>query len=399
MNTSRTWEETDFRDEVVRFVREDIRFQGLAEYLSQVRICWSYFTTRCVAGHGFMFFNPDWWDTLPEETRKAVVFSMAYQLIARHMQRKEGLNPHVFSMASAYAANMETKNMGFTNAGWAWLYDDRFSGWSAESIYLDLMDGDVHVPTFIFENEIPNDIIEEMIEHIMIDEDLDLEDQIKSDEIRSTEAGASYGIGDGTGSVGLDFGIAMTNEVIIGATFEEILDPYMGEPVTTKHRSYKRPSRRSSTGDFILPSRMSKTGEPERLKHLVYLLDVSGSISEEMGKQSNNAVQTIKHILDPELMTVIFYDTQIKLEKTFTDKEKYTPLKVRAGGGTNLGPVYKRLRKLQPEAVLNFTDLQVGIPPEPEWETIWLVPESGVSIPANLYGKVYLIPKKDRKLT
>lgn len=397
MNDSKTWEEVDFRKEVLGFVMTDDRFAGMAEYLSQVKICWSYVTPSATATSGFMFFNPDWWDMLPEETRKAAVFHQAYALVSQHAQRKEGKQPVVFSAASQFVINPIVKEAGFTNEGWDWLYNEEYIGMSVEEVYLNLMEGEVYIPPAVLQNELTAEMYEEMMEDIFEDLDEDLEDFLAEDAIRSREAGAGLGIGATTGTIGLDLNIGTGTEVIVGATYEDILAPYMEVPPDTEKRSYRRPSRRSTNGDFIRPGKVKKKGgAPERLKHIFLLLDVSGSISVEQGKQFNYSAQTIKKTLDPELMTVMFFDTQIKLEKTFSASEAYSPLKVRAGGGTDLRQPYKRIKEIEPEMVMIFTDLQVVIPPEPDWDTIWLVPEKGCHIPDSLYGNVYLIPKRER---
>lgn len=398
-----TWEEVDFRKAVFNMVSTDERFDGMSAYLSGVRICWSYTTASSVSGHGFIFMNPDWWDLLPDETRKSVIFHHGLALLAKHAQRRKGLNTFISSMASQYVINLVLQAEGFTNEGWDWLIDEQFRGWSVESVYAHLIqDLDLEIPSEVIQ-EITQDMLEELIEAILEDDDddMDLDDQIALDDenvIRTIEEGPSFGIGLATGSGGFDLNIGMGQEIIKGATYEEILAPYMetGEP--TMVRSYRRPSRRSSnSSEFILPGRVKKKGDaPERIQHLYLLLDVSGSIGEKQARQFNYSAQTIKKIIDPEMMTVMFFDTEIKLERTFTADQKYTPLKVRAGGGTALGPAYKRIAEIDPELVMIFTDLQVGIPPQPTWDTIWLVPEMNCTVPSNLYGPVYLIPERER---
>ena len=113
-------------------------------------------------------------------------------------------------------------------------------------------------------------------------------------------------------------------------------------------------------------------------------------------KQCHDSIRTLKETLNPEKMTVIFWDTRIVKEQTFTDKEQYGEIRVNAGGGTSLGPVYTRVRAINPEALVIFTDLEVTVPPEPSWETIWLVTSKHDRIPKNIYGDVYLIPKQGK---
>jgi len=400
---SRTWEDVNFRKEVYKIITSDSRFDGMASYLSSVHMCWSYTTANSVSGYGFMFFNPDWWDLLPEETRKTVIFHHGLALLCRHRQRGEGLQPIVFAQASQNVINLVASDEGFTADGWNWTCDHIFTGSSVENVYTLLMEQeDYTAPEDLLASILPDEMLEDMIESVL-DEDgkpIDLEDAKAEDEInvvRTVENGPGYGIGFVGGSAGLDLNIGHQEEIIVGATYEEILEPYTdtGEPQMT--RTYRRPSRRSAGSDFILPGRMKIKGHrPDRIKHLYLLLDVSGSIGQEQARQFNYSAQTIKSTLDPEMMTVMFFDTRIVKEVSFKDTEKYTPLKVRAGGGTNLNPPYKRIAEINPELVMIFTDMQVGIPDQPEWDTIWMVPDKQCPIPKDLYGQVYLIPPREK---
>jgi predicted metal-dependent peptidase len=130
---------------------------------------------------------------------------------------------------------------------------------------------------------------------------------------------------------------------------------------------------------------------------MFWCLDVSGSISTAQGKQFNDSVQTAKKLLNPVKMTVIFWDTQIRHIQTFTDKEPYKRIKVRAGGGTDLRPVYKKLAEFEPDCVVIYTDLCVAIPAQPDWDIIWLLTSENDTVPETLYGDVYICPPTETK--
>jgi predicted metal-dependent peptidase len=179
------------------------------------------------------------------------------------------------------------------------------------------------------------------------------------------------------------------------ATYQKIFEDYLTDPLTGGKRTFMRPSRRSHGigSKLITPGRFPKRGHKSRLTHLVYALDVSGSITHQQAQQFHESVRTIKELLNPSLLTVLLFDTRIVFEKTFTDREKYENIAVHAGGGTSLTDVYRRMGQLGAEAMVIFTDLCVSIPPEPAWETIWIVPSMQCRVPVGLYGNVYLIPQ------
>ena len=139
-----------------------------------------------------------------------------------------------------------------------------------------------------------------------------------------------------------------------------------------------RPSRRQIRGGLRLKGKFPKRGKHNRLAHLVYALDTSGSITDLQGKQFLRSAKTLKERLNPELMTVMMWGTRIVFEKTFKEDETLDNIRIISGGGTNLRPVYQRLKQLNPECAVIFTDLEFDMPAEPNWETIWFVPDLGI---------------------
>lgn len=401
-NTSKTWESVDFRRLVERLTDNDPRFTGIFGFLKDVRFCWSYQIATACAGHGFIFFNPDWYDMLPEETHKTVIYHEAMHLILRHLERGEHCDPYIHNLATDFVINLDAKNHGFTFDGWEGpCLDDKYAGMSSEEVYDLLMAGNKHTPLNIdFDKHIDRELIEEMIKDM-----LDVAGTLSFDEQKDfakhkVKQQAAAGIGLGMGHIGLQFDLMRRKVAIQGATYEEIFKKQMKDPVIMGKRTFKRPNRRMSTNGtqpFILPGRTKRRGDKNRLSHLVYCLDVSGSISTEQGRQFNDSAQTIKKLLNPEKMTVIFWDTVIRHIQTFSDREPYKRMKVRAGGGTDLKPVYRELEKMDPEAVVIFTDLCVEIPPQPEWDTIWLLTSENDTVPGDLYGDVYICPPMEEK--
>lgn len=375
----------------------DPRCAGLSQYIINVRIFWSYQIPTACAGHGFIFFNPEFYDSIPKETRITVMVHEVWHLILKHLERGKKCDPYIHNLAADHVINNALEDDGFTFEGTDPCKDPKHKHKSTETIYNEIYEDEKKKKPDLnaMAKHVPAELIEDMVEQVVQGEGKTLEDQKKEAdedvENHKKQAGSS------TGSQGIKLEMTQSKIMITGATYHDIFKDYLTDPLSGGKRTFMRPNRRQHgmRGKLVLPGRFPKRGHTNRLTHLVYALDVSGSITHKQAQQFHDSVRTIKELLNPSKLTVLFFDTRIVLEKTFTDKEPYGEIKVQAGGGTDLKDVYKRTEELEPEALVIFTDLWVTIPPEPKWECIWLVPERDNTIPNNIYGDVYLIPDQE----
>lgn len=394
----KTWEASALKPLVEDVFRSDPRFVGLSRFIVNVRIFWSFDISTACAGHGFIFFNPDFWDRIPEETRKTVLAHEVWHLILKHLQRGEKCDPIIHNEACDHVINLSLEKEGFTFDGTTPLKDPIHIGKSSDQIYNEIWEEREKNPPKPQPGMASKDQIEQLIKDILVEDanngskSKTLEQQKQEAEANVDEAQKSVGSDPGHKEIKLD--LTKTLVRIERASYEEIFKNYLTDPLSGGKRTFMRPSRRShgSPTQLLTPGRFPKRGAKNRLTHLVYALDVSGSITPKQAQQFHDSVRTIKELLNPEKLTVLLFDTRIVLEKVFTDKEKYGNIRVNAGGGTDLRDVYKRMKVLEAEAMVCFTDLMVTIPPKPEWESIWIVPSMGCPIPQNIYGNVYLIP-------
>ena len=396
------WEAKELRDYVSELVQDDPRFVGLSRYIVNIQIFWSRSIKTACAGHGFIFFNPDFWDEIPKDTRVTVLVHEVWHLILKHLERGKNFDPYMYNIAADHVINLSLEADGFTFEGTDPYKDPKYIGMSTEQVYNAIYQmKPKNRPKPNLKAHVSAQQIEDMVEEVLEADAAGktLKDQKKEAEEQVNKLGPQPG--DETGSMGIR--LERTNEkvAIIDATYEKIFKDYLIDPLGGRKRTFMRPNRRQhalrgSRGSIRLPGRMERKGHKNRLTHLVYALDVSGSISAKQAQQFHDSVRTIKELLNPKLLTVIFFDTHIKLQKTFRDTEEYSKIYVQAGGGTSLTRVYERVDKLDPEALVIFTDLEVPIPPKPRWETIWLIPDKRNVIPPNLYGEVYLIPEDKR---
>lgn len=395
---------TTLKSEVIKALETDTRFIGLAKYMEGLVFWWTREIDTACAGHGFIFFNPEFYESLPKETRKTIIAHEVWHLILKHLERSEGYEPNYYNQAADHVINLMLEEEGFDFKGTDPCKDAAYIGMSTEEIYrkIYIEPKPEDRPKVQPSQNVNPAKIKELIEAALDDQKSNnqtdnetIEDQKKKNDnniAKEKRAGKLKG----NQSIRLD--MQNLKVIIKSKTYQEIFQKYLIDPLGGGRRSFMRPNRRQQglSKKLVLPGRLARKGEKNRLTHLVYALDVSGSISHKQAQQFHNSVRTIKELLHPKKLTVLFFDTRIVLEKTFQDTEKYETITVKAGGGTSLNPVYKRVAEINPEALVIFTDLCVDIPPKPSWDTIWLVPFNVRSKP-DLYGDLYLIPEQGKK--
>jgi predicted metal-dependent peptidase len=150
--------------------------------------------------------------------------------------------------------------------------------------------------------------------------------------------------------------------------------------------TWRRPNRRYQ--DVYLPSRFTDDG---RLEHLMYFLDVSGSITEKEIVRFNSEVKYIQDTLKPQKLTLVQFDTRIQDVRVFEEGEPFSKIKIVGRGGTSLTCVRDYIEKHKPTAAVIFSDLYCTPMQKLRQEIpiIWVVVNSLAQNPS--FGKVIRI--------
>ena len=393
--------EGTFRSIVTEMLLTDNRFVGLARYVNEIKFWWSHAIDTACAGHGFIFFNPDFWAKLDNERRKTVVAHEIWHLVLNHLDRGEGLDPESYNIAGDYVINWQLKEDGFVTdnpfGDIDILLDSQYAGKSTEQIYAQVhrerkKDPSSHAPS----GAPTKGQIEDLIKEALDGTGKDIGQQKKENDAKRDSACQQAAAGDADGSTDRFLTTQGIKVFIKEASYETIFEPWLTDPLSGGKRTYMRPSRRQIRGGLRLKGKYPKRGKQNRLAHLVYALDTSGSITDVQGNQFLRSAKTLKERLNPSLMTVMMWGSRIVFEKTFKEDETLDNIRIVSGGGTNLRPVYQRLKKINPECAVIFTDLEFDMPAQPDWETIWFVPDLGIAdyyLQKVHYGDVYLIPE------
>lgn len=399
------------KEYVDEMIVNDKRFKGMSRYVYDINFYWSGAIATACAGHGFIFFNPKWWDKMVHEERKTVIAHEIWHLICNHLERGKDKDPESYNIAGDHVINLQCGDDGFmttlnnkgrqnTNFGDAGMViDERFRGMGTDAVYAIVHEERKKNPKSHASSGAPSaDQIEDLVKQALEGSGKDLQQQADEHE-KARKAAVGKGLEAGSGA-GTNQEILRTEGKsvwILKAPYEEIFEDYLTDPLSGGKRTFMRPSRRQIRGDLRLKGKYPKRGRKNRLTHLAYALDVSGSIQPHEKRQFLRSAKTLKEKLNPVLMTVLLWDDGIRYEKIYREDEELDNISIQSGGGTNLHPVYKRMQQLQPTALVIFTDLQVTIPPQPEWDTIWFVSTEKVSdhyLQKVTYGNVYLIPEE-----
>lgn len=152
--------------------------------------------------------------------------------------------------------------------------------------------------------------------------------------------------------------------------------------------TWARPNRRHA--DIYLPSRFEDDG---RLEHLIYYLDVSGSISKDDIIRFNSEVKFVKEQFNPKKMTFVQFDTQIQKIDVMKEEDEFTSVEVKGRGGTCLKQVREHIIDNEPTAAIIFSDLYVT-PMQPlpvDIPVLWVTQTKGAKGP---FGKTIEITER-----
>lgn len=427
---------------------KDAKLQYLVTYLKDLNFYWDdRIPTACV-GSGIFLFNPKFFIILTDNQKMMIIIHEIFHIAFKHVQRckKYKYNPNMWNIATDYVINLILDKHKFDVKGAGGLLDYKFIGMDSEEVYKILMKrkkkieqkllnnisnesnngkdnesgeneqkenqskNNENIENSKYENidkvienslkggnptkHITEEELEEILKEVAKENGLDIESKEvkeKIDKELKELKSKIRSVGDEEGRKEILLTTLHDRNIHRYEDFRDVFHKYLADPENTRIRNYKRPSRRKS-GNLILKGSPKDTKKGNRLKHLTYALDVSGSISERDIRRFHQSIKEIKKSLNPKFLTILTFNTKITCEKTYTDKEDYEDLVVRGSGGTSLYPVFNRAKELNTEALVVFTDLEVAIPKKPNYDVIWFIPYKECHVQKDLYGSINVIP-------
>lgn len=132
--------------------------------------------------------------------------------------------------------------------------------------------------------------------------------------------------------------------------------------------TWARPSRRYE--DEYLPS---PDGD-NRLDHLIYYMDVSGSVTDTQVQRFFSEVRHIHEVHQPKQLSLVTFDAKIQDEIEIFEEEPFKEIEIHGRGGTSLFPVFDHIKKKRPTAAVIFSDLECTMVTEnPGVPVLWVI--------------------------
>lgn len=335
----------------------------LGALLCKMEFRWSMDFDTAATNGLVLYWNPEFFMSLDEKSRVTVLAHELWHVAYLHMSRIGNRDPDIHNIAADHVINLMLKKHGYYMGGFPYCMDPKYDGWSTEDVYDDLIKNAIKgLPMF-------KDIIKS-------DDPGEMADVIAGVVSAMTTAKMSGSAGDIPGEVEFIIDTFLNPKL----PWEVLLYNFFNE-MTDMEYSYRRPNRRYE--DPIMPGMAGVSG----LEHLIYYLDISGSISDDQILRFNSEVKFIKEEFNPQRLTLVTFDTRICNEYVFEQDDPFEKIVVTGRGGTSLFPVFEHANKHQPTAMIIFTDLFVGIPEKaPLCPLIWVcIDNSKAVVP---YGKL-----------
>jgi predicted metal-dependent peptidase len=323
-----------------------------------------------------LWWNPDFFMKLRPTDHTTILAHELWHVAFLHMLRGLGLDPDIHNQAADHVINLMLEEAGYDMTGFPYLKDNMFKGWSTDDVYQYLIDNLPPPPPM---GGLGSDLVEP--------KDQKIADAITAEIVtKVVAASVSARMADQAGDIPGEISLVINEFLNPKLPWYTILYRFF-EALIDQDYSMSRPNRRF-VDELMLPSLVGTTG----LQNLVYFLDISGSVSDAHILRFNSEVAYIKREFNPELLTLVTFDTKIRDVYTFEKDDPFEKIIVTGRGGTNLNPVMEYAKKLNPDAMIIFTDMYVSIPPvDPQIPLIWIALNSKVtSVP---YGQ--LIHLKD----
>lgn len=159
----------------------------------------------------------------------------------------------------------------------------------------------------------------------------------------------------------------------------------------SKFRTYRRPSRRYLNRGMLMKGRLR---DEDRLAHLLYFFDVSGSVSDDQVTVFNSEMKFILETYKPRKMTLVLFDTKIQKVIVFESDDDFNELKIVGRGGTSLTCVHQFIQDTEDaSAALIFSDLYCSPMEKVKIPVIWVcVDNPGGEVP---FGTILHVNSKD----
>jgi predicted metal-dependent peptidase len=385
---SRTQTETKIKQAKIKLLFNQPFFGTLIMHLPLVDATDAgWCPTAAVDGRN-IFYNRDFFKKLDVEEIQFVLCHEVLHVAFDHLGRRNHRDPEWWNMANDYVINgalirdkigkMPTERVQVpdgkgSNSQRVGLYEEKYVGWTSEAVYDDLekrkvkkeMTLDVHLEAGDGSgqknkaNGIPIDIDGEALKKIR--------EEAKGKILQAANAAA--------GKMPASLRRMIDDLIEPKVNWRDLLRQSIQSCITDDF-TWMRPNRRHMNSGIFLP-----VLDKDETIDLEIAIDMSGSISDEMGRDFLSEVYSIMDMHHDFRVGILTFDTQVYNHQTFTKdtQDDLLTYKLMGGGGTDFGCFWDFWKKefIEPKMALVFTD---GFPygswgPENYCDTMWVITE------------------------
>lgn len=362
------------RDAIIRGRTNLLVSQGFFGFLAmQLRLVEDYNQPTAAVDGVSMYYNPVFVNQLDERQCEFLICHEVMHCCLKHFSRRQGRQISPWNAACDFVINLDLKESGFTlihdvmisGKLFKCCIDEKYKGMTSEEVYdsfpkveLDLYvlgDGSEWNIGGIL--DAPNGQTgEEQTKHVW-------EKAVRS----AVAVMKANGIGNLPGI--LRHMLADLDRPKV--SWKDLTWNFIDQSMS-KEPSWARISRRSVAMGTLLPGVIS-----DRLNHLVFAVDDSGSVNDKMFKEMLSEVAGSLDQGTTDQLTVIYADTRAHdvFHYVMGDIVKPEPLKG-GGGGTAFSDTFKYISENIPDAscIIYLTDLEViDFGEDPGVPTLWAV--------------------------
>lgn len=300
-------------------------------------------------------YNPQFFMRLSEERRLTLMVHEVWHVGLLHMQRRGDREPEKYNRAADFVINQLCKDAGLEPIP-GWLQDDQYKDMSTNQVYDMLPDEPPQNNLMAGDIEEPKGDEEDTVQVTSEIEQLVIQAQVQSEMS-----------GDKQGDLPAELRRHIEKLLNPALPWEEILGRFMQDQAKDDY-SWRRPNKRFMP-DFYMPSMHS-----ERLEHLTFAIDTSGSVTKDDMVAMLTEINYIKEVMNPQRMTILDCDTVIHNVYDVTESESILDLEFTGGGGTKCAPVIEYCEQHHTTALVYFTDLFMSEYPHPiAFPLLWIV--------------------------
>lgn len=358
---------------------------GFFGYLCmQLRLVEEYIIPTAAVDGRSLFYNPDFIHQLTEREIEFVVAHEVMHCCFQHFTRRGPREPRRWNRAGDYVINYDLQESGFAlipqgkvinGRPFSILIDAKYKNMPTEEVY------EMLPPSIIINITIKGENGEDGDEW-NIGAVLDApggaggEEQAKQEWEMSVRQAVAIAKAEGAGKVpgSLKRMLDQLNKPKV--SWRDKTRNFVDQSMS-KEISWSRISRRSLSIGTLMPGVIS-----DRLNHLIFIIDTSGSVSEKMAREFLSEVAGALDENVADQLTVLYADTRVHDVDHFVPGDLVTGRTLEnGGGGTAFSDSFKWVADNAPDAsaVIYLTDLQVhDFGEDPGCPTLWAVfgPES-----------------------